>query len=59
MSNTLIAWAAFYPVLSAAFGPGPVARENPLKTLIFTGFHRMPGRSSDRSGHLRHAQTSV
>jgi hypothetical protein len=38
MSNTLIAWAAFYPVLSAAFGSRPGGTRKSSETLNFPGF---------------------
>jgi hypothetical protein len=37
MSNTLIAWAAFYPVLSAAFGPRPGGARKSSESLDFHG----------------------
>jgi len=38
MSNTLIAWAAFYPVLGAAFGTRPGGTRNSSEDLDFPGF---------------------
>jgi hypothetical protein len=38
MSNTLIAWAAFYPVLSAAFGTRPGGARKSSEGLTFPGF---------------------
>jgi hypothetical protein len=37
MSNTLIAWAAFYPVFSAAFGSRPGGARKSSETLNFPG----------------------
>jgi hypothetical protein len=37
MSNTLIAWATFYPVLSAAFGSRPGGARKSSETLNFPG----------------------
>jgi hypothetical protein len=38
MSNTLIAWAVFYPVLSAAFGTRPAGARKSSEGLNFPGF---------------------
>jgi hypothetical protein len=38
MSNTLIAWAAFYPVLSVAFGTRPGGTRKSAESLNFPGF---------------------
>ncbi|WLI14004.1 MULTISPECIES: hypothetical protein [Pseudomonas] len=41
MSNTLIAWAAFYPVLRAAFGGRPDGARKSVEGLNFPGFCRV------------------
>jgi hypothetical protein len=41
MSNTLIAWAAFYPVLRAAFGGRSGGARKSVEGLNFPGFCRV------------------
>jgi hypothetical protein len=57
MSNTLIAWAAFYPVLRAAFGGPARWRKKTRKGLIFLGFAsvRLAARQAVRVLHPRPA----
>jgi len=46
MSNTLIAWAAFYPVLRVAFGGQPDGAGNSSEGLNFADFY--PARLATR-----------
>ncbi|MGF6329201.1 hypothetical protein ABH909_002079 [Pseudomonas sp. BS3782 TE3695] len=48
MSNTLIAWAAFYPVLRAAFGGRSGGTGKSVEGLNFLGFYlvRLPARQT-------------
>jgi hypothetical protein len=47
MSNTLIAWAAFYPVLRAALTGRSSGDRKSGQSLGFLGFQAQSGRSSD------------
>jgi hypothetical protein len=57
MSNTLIAWAAFYPVLRAAVGGQPDGAGKSSEALNFPGF--CPGRVATRLTNLTNHATAL